>query len=89
MGEDVIRGHGSLGDHEASQLHDRHRHRARSVTFPGVSQDNFAAQTASLTTLQWPCTKTELVEAIVHLAFYAGWPRAMSALTVAKTVVAG
>jgi 4-carboxymuconolactone decarboxylase len=31
-------------------------------------------------------TETELVEAIVHLAFYAGWPRAMSALTVAKTV---
>ena len=33
-------------------------------------------------------TETELVEAIVHLAFYAGWPRAMSALTVAKTVFA-
>jgi len=31
-------------------------------------------------------TETELVEAIIHLAFYAGWPRAMSALTVAKTV---
>jgi 4-carboxymuconolactone decarboxylase len=24
------------------------------------------------------------VEAIVHLAFYAGWPRAMSAIAVAK-----
>ena len=33
-------------------------------------------------------TETELVEAIVHLAFYAGWPRAMSALAVAKTVFA-
>ncbi|KAB8140065.1 carboxymuconolactone decarboxylase family protein [Chloroflexia bacterium SDU3-3] len=26
----------------------------------------------------------ELVEAITHLAFYAGWPRAMSAIMVAK-----
>jgi 4-carboxymuconolactone decarboxylase len=33
-------------------------------------------------------TRTELVEAIVHLAFYAGWPRAMSAITVAKRVFA-
>ena len=24
-------------------------------------------------------TETELIEAITHLAFYAGWPRAMSA----------
>jgi 4-carboxymuconolactone decarboxylase len=31
-------------------------------------------------------TQTELIEAITHLAFYAGWPRAMSAMTVAKQV---
>ncbi len=31
-------------------------------------------------------TETELVEAIVHLAFYAGWPRAMSAIAVAEKV---
>ena len=31
-------------------------------------------------------TEAELVETIVHLAFYAGWPRAMSAITVAKDV---
>ncbi|BFU43369.1 carboxymuconolactone decarboxylase family protein [Krasilnikovia sp. MM14-A1004] len=31
-------------------------------------------------------TEAELVEAIVHLAFYAGWPRAMSAIAVAKRV---
>ena len=31
-------------------------------------------------------TEAELVEAIVHLAFYAGWPRAMSAIGVAKKV---
>jgi len=28
----------------------------------------------------------ELVEAITHLAFYTGWPRAASALSVAKSV---
>jgi 4-carboxymuconolactone decarboxylase len=29
-------------------------------------------------------TEDELKEVIIHLAFYAGWPRAMSALQVAK-----
>ena len=33
-------------------------------------------------------TETELKEVIIHLAFYAGWPRAMSAITVAKDVFA-
>jgi 4-carboxymuconolactone decarboxylase len=33
-------------------------------------------------------SREELTEAIVHLAFYAGWPRAMSAVTVAKRVFA-
>lgn len=33
-------------------------------------------------------TETELKEAIIHLAFYAGWPRAMSAIQVAKAVFA-
>jgi 4-carboxymuconolactone decarboxylase len=33
-------------------------------------------------------TETELKEVIIHLAFYAGWPRAMSAITVAKEVFA-
>ena len=31
-------------------------------------------------------TQTQAVEVITHLAFYAGWPRAMSAIPVAKTV---
>lgn len=31
-------------------------------------------------------TQTELTELIVHLAFYAGWPRAMSAIAVARDV---
>jgi 4-carboxymuconolactone decarboxylase len=29
-------------------------------------------------------TQAEIVEAITHLAFYTGWPRAMSAIAVAK-----
>lgn len=33
-------------------------------------------------------SRDELVEAIVHLAFYAGWPRAMSAIAVARRVFA-
>jgi 4-carboxymuconolactone decarboxylase len=34
-------------------------------------------------------TGTELKEVITHLAFYAGWPKAMSAITVAKQVFEG
>ena len=30
--------------------------------------------------------ETELAEVIIHLAFYAGWPRAMSAVRVAREV---
>lgn len=33
-------------------------------------------------------TEQELIEAITHLAFYVGWPKAMSAMTVAKRVFA-
>jgi 4-carboxymuconolactone decarboxylase len=31
-------------------------------------------------------SEEELIEAITHLAFYAGWPKAMSAITVAKEI---
>ena len=31
-------------------------------------------------------TEEELIEAITHLAFYAGWPKAMAAMAVAKQV---
>ena len=31
-------------------------------------------------------SETELAEVITHLAFYAGWPRAVSAVKVAKEV---
>jgi 4-carboxymuconolactone decarboxylase len=33
-------------------------------------------------------TKDELVEAITHLAFYAGWPTAFTAISFAKDVFA-
>ncbi len=32
-------------------------------------------------------SREELVEVITHLAFYTGWPRAMSALAVAKRLL--
>jgi len=32
-------------------------------------------------------TPAELVEVITHLAFYAGWPKAMAAMAVAKEVL--
>jgi 4-carboxymuconolactone decarboxylase len=31
-------------------------------------------------------TEEELIEALTHLAFYAGWPKAMAAMSVAKQV---
>jgi 4-carboxymuconolactone decarboxylase len=31
-------------------------------------------------------TEEELIEAITHLAFYAGWPKAFSAMAVAKQI---
>ena len=31
-------------------------------------------------------SEAELAEVIIHLAFYAGWPRAMSAVKVARSV---
>jgi len=32
-------------------------------------------------------TRAEIIELITHLAFYAGWPSAMSAMTVAKSTL--
>jgi len=34
-------------------------------------------------------TEDELIEAITHVPFYAGWPKAMGAMTVAKRVFRG
>lgn len=33
-------------------------------------------------------TQEELIEAITHVAFYAGWPKGMAAMTVAKELFA-
>lgn len=33
-------------------------------------------------------TETEIVESITHLAFYAGWPNAVSAVAIAREVFA-
>lgn len=33
-------------------------------------------------------TEDEIIEAITHVAFYAGWPRAVSALTLAQQLFA-
>jgi 4-carboxymuconolactone decarboxylase len=32
-------------------------------------------------------TKDELVEVIIHMAFYAGWPNAMTAITQLKNII--
>jgi hypothetical protein len=34
----------------------------------------------------WRVKKEELIEAITHLAFYSGWPNAMTAVLLAKEV---
>lgn len=40
------------------------------------------------TALNHGVTKDELIEAITHLAFYAGWPTAISAAMIAKRIFA-
>lgn len=54
------------------------------LTAGNVEQLNFHLQFAK----QNGASEQELIEAITHLAFYAGWPRAMSAMTVAKKLFA-
>jgi 4-carboxymuconolactone decarboxylase len=57
-------------------------HVASLVTSGGSEQLTFHLNRAK----QNGATEQELIEAITHLAFYAGWPKAMSAMTVAKKV---
>ena len=52
------------------------QHRAARPSTCGFAKDNGV-------------TEDELIEAITHLAFYAGWPKAMSAMAVAKQVFRG
>jgi 4-carboxymuconolactone decarboxylase len=69
---------------------------------PGLSKrDRSLATVAALVALHRPeqlrfhldyalqngLSKEELIEIITHLAFYAGWPNAMSAIQVAKEVL--
>jgi 4-carboxymuconolactone decarboxylase len=39
--------------------------------------------------MQNGASEQEFIEAITHLAFYAGWPQAMAAMAVAKRVFRG
>jgi len=55
------------------------------VTGGGTEQLGYHLGLAS----QNGATGTELIEAITHLAFYTGWPKAMSAMAVAKQVFRG
>lgn len=70
---------------------------------PGLSKrDRSLATVAALVALNRPdqlrhhlaralengVKKEELIEAITHLAFYAGWPCAVSAIMIAKEVLA-
>lgn len=52
------------------------------TTLGNVEQLNFHLPFAK----QNGATEAELVEVITHLAFYAGWPKAMSAIAVARQV---
>jgi len=52
------------------------------TTLGNVDQLNFHLPYA----VQNGATQPELVEVITHLAFYAGWPKAMAAMGVAKQV---
>jgi 4-carboxymuconolactone decarboxylase len=69
---------------------------------PGLSKrDRSLATVAALVALNRPeqlrfhlgravengVKKEELIEMVTHLAFYSGWPNAMSAITVAKEVL--
>jgi 4-carboxymuconolactone decarboxylase len=54
------------------------------TTLGNVEQLNFHLALAR----QNGATEAELIEVITHLAFYAGWPKAMSAMGVAKQAFA-
>lgn len=59
------------------------------VLWCGIAAATAAAQGTSELARQNGVTQDELVEAITQLAFYAGWPNAISAVTVAREVFAG
>ncbi len=72
---------------ERSQLSKRDRSLATVAALVAMNRPdqlrfhlNFAVQNG--------VTKEELIEVITHLAFYAGWPSAMSAIMIAKEMFA-
>ena len=71
--------HPSLPQPQVSALTRRHDQRTRidrEVHSPGRARQNGLAE-------------TELKEMIIHLTFYAGWPRAMSAIWMARELLGG
>lgn len=48
--------------------------------------ENNGAMNVQLTATDLSAIRSALAEVIIHLAFYAGWPRAMSAVKVAREV---
>ncbi|WP_257447621.1 carboxymuconolactone decarboxylase family protein [Archangium lipolyticum] len=53
---------------------------------PGFQAAGRAAATRGRESVKNGVTEEELVEMITHLAFYVGWPNAMSAVNRAKTL---
>jgi hypothetical protein len=57
------------------------RHAGKASSHPGVAGQHRFAEGSTATGTVDP---QHLKEVIIHLAFYAGWPRAMSAIAVAE-----
>ena len=47
----------------------------------------YVVNTLKAAFVQGRLTKDELVEAIIHMAFYAGWPNGMTAITQLKNII--
>ena len=69
-----------LGTPPAVQARPEPRTVAALIAGGNIEQLNFHLPFAK----QNGVTEEELIETITHLAFYTGWPKAMSAMTVAK-----
>lgn len=54
-----------------------------------TTSENTGGSSCSTSAKENCATEEDLIEAITQLAFYAGWPKAMSAMAVAKQVFRG
>jgi 4-carboxymuconolactone decarboxylase len=63
--------------------------RVAAPTTSGVAGDSVQPRSHLALARENGVTREELIEAITHLAFYAGWPNAITAVTVAREVFAG